>query len=107
MNLIESQIKFSRELFELNTNALRQLVALTTEENKRLLEMGREFGSRLPEVKDVTSFVELQREYAQQLWSGAQESFKTRGELLRETVEQAGTTFRDAFQPEETQQEAA
>ena len=109
MNVIETQMKVGRELVELNANTLRKLAELTGEEQKKLMDMGREFGERMQEVRDVAAFMELQREYAEQLWSGAEEGMKTRGEILREAAEHAGTTLRGAFEQnaEEEVQEAA
>jgi hypothetical protein len=56
---------------------------------------------KLPEVRAVGAFVELQRDYNETLWKGFQEDLKARGEILREAVEVTGTVFRSAFESAE------
>ena len=101
MNLIESPIKVGRELFELNTAAVQKFVEQIGEEQKRYTELNREFGERLPEVKGVASFIELQREYVETLWTNAEESMKVRGDILKSAVEDAGEKVRSAFEQNE------
>jgi hypothetical protein len=58
----------------------------------------------------VSSFVELQREYGQNLWEGVQADMRARGELVREAVEHTGSLVRGTFEdeaPEAESKEAA
>ena len=105
MNIIEKQIHLGRELMELNASWFRKIAEFDTDNVKKFVEFNQDFAGRLPEVKDVQSFVELQREYGERLWEGTQEAVKGRGELLKEAVEENGSTLRKVFSQEEAEEE--
>ena len=107
MSMIEKQVQLGRELFEINAATVRRLFELQTEGVKQYFETNQEFAAKLPEVKDVASFVELQREYGETLWSNTQERMQSGGEVVREAVEHAGAAMRSAFTTEEAAAEAA
>lgn len=100
MNTLEKQAALGREWFELNTGTLRRLAELQTEGVQKVFETNRSFAEKLPEVKDITSFMELQREYGEAMWSGFTEGMKANGEVLKEAVESAGELLRGAFATE-------
>ena len=106
MNMIEKQMQMSRELMELNADWFRKLAEFDAENVRKLVEFNQDFAGRLPEIKDVQSFFELQREYGERLWEGTQEAFKSRGEMLKEAVEDNGAVVRKAFSQEEAAEEA-
>lgn len=93
-NGIENVGKLGRQLFDLNNEAMVKFVDLSAENFKKYLELNQNYVSKLPEVNDVSSFVELQREYGQNLWEGLQADLRARGEIVRETVEQTGALVR-------------
>lgn len=97
MSIIERQMKLGRELFELNTTTLRRLFEVQSEGVRQYFETNQEFAKRLPEVRDVSSFVELQRDYGQTLWTEAQSNLRNSGGVLREAVEHTGSALREAF----------
>ena len=101
MNPIERQMQLGRELMELNAEWFRKIAEYDTQNVQKYVEMNQEFASKLPEIRDVQSFVELQREYGETMWSSTQEVLKTRGEMLREAFEANTTAMRDAFTPAE------
>ena len=107
-NGVENVARIGRKLFELNNETLARFVDLSSENFKKYLELNQTFVARLPEVSDVSSFVELQREYGQNLWEGVQADLRARGELVREVVEQTGSLVRGTFaeEGEEAAQEA-
>jgi len=107
MSIIEKQVQLGRELFEINAATMRRLFELQSEGVKRYFETNQEFAAKLPEVKDMTSFVELQREYGETVWSNTQENLQSSGEVVREAVENAGAAMRTAFTAEEAAAEAA
>ncbi|MDP6972085.1 MAG: phasin family protein, partial [Pseudomonadales bacterium] len=84
MSIIEKQVQLGRELFEINAATVRRLVELQSEGVKQYFETNQDFAKRLPEVKDVSSFVELQREYGKTVWSNTQEGWQSGGEVVRE-----------------------
>lgn len=97
MNPIERQMQLGRDLMELNAEWFRKIAEYDTENFQKYVEINQEFATRLPEVRDVQSFVELQREYGEHLWKNTQEVMKTRGEMLREAFEANAGRVRDAY----------
>jgi len=100
MNPFEQQMKLGRDLMELNSEWFRKLAELDSRSFSDYVQFNQDFAGRLPEVKDIQSFVDLQREYGEQLWSGAQEALKTRGDMLRDAFNANNETIRRAFSPE-------
>ena len=101
MNVIENQMKLGRELFEINTTVARRMTEITGEGIKQLFETNQEFAQKLTEVRDVTSFMELQREYGKSIYGGVSERMQSRGEVLKEAVERGSEVVRGAFSTEE------
>ena len=97
MSIIDRQMKLGRELVELNLQTTRRLFEVQTSGVRQYFETNEEFAKRLPEVRDVASFMELQREYGQTLWNDAQHSLRENGSVLREAVEHTGKALRTAF----------
>ncbi|MCP5178626.1 MAG: phasin family protein [Pseudomonadales bacterium] len=98
MNPFEKTMQFGRDLMELNAEWFRKIAEFDGESVRKYIEVNQEFGKKLPEVRDVQSFLDLQRTYAETLWSNTQETFKARGELVKEAVEANTSVWRDAFQ---------
>lgn len=101
MSRMEKGIKLGQELFDLNNSTLVKIAELSAENFKKYLELNQTYVEKLPEVRDVSSFVELQRDYGQQLWEGVQADVKARTEIVREAVEQTGSLVRGVFSAEE------
>ncbi|MGE0622706.1 MAG: phasin family protein [Pseudomonadales bacterium] len=106
-NGMENVAKLTRQLFELNNSTIVKFVDLSSENFKKYLELNESYVSKLPEVSDLSSFVELQREYGQNLWEGVQADLRARGEIVREAVEQTGSLVRGTFSADEAPQAAA
>jgi hypothetical protein len=100
MNIIQKQADFGRTLFEINQNALQETIRTQQENIRKYFELNATFGQRLPEVRDVTSFMELQREYGATLWNGIKESTQSQAGILKSAVEETGTAVRKVFTPE-------
>jgi len=97
MSVIENQMKLGRELFEINTHVARRMTEITGDAIKQYFETNQDFAKRLGEVRDVTAFLDLQREYGESLYNGVTERMQTRGEVLKEAVERGGEAMRSAF----------
>lgn len=97
---LRNSAKLGRDLFEMNNSAMIKIIELSTENFKKYLELNQNYVAKLPEVRDLGSFVELQRDYGQNLWEGVQADLKARGEIVRETVEQTGQLVRGVFSAE-------
>ena len=100
-NGLGNAAKVSRELFDLNNTTMTKFVELSSENLRKYLELNQSYVSKLPEVNDFSSFVELQREYGQNLWEGVQSDLRLRGEIVREAVEQTGSIVRGSANEEE------
>jgi hypothetical protein len=107
MNAFEKTSKAGRDLFEINADTLRKITELGAENFKKYLELNQDYIQKLPEVREIGAFVELQREYGQTLWQGIQEDAKARGEILRTAVEQTGVVLRGVFSAEDVDAAAA
>jgi hypothetical protein len=109
-NGMENVGKLGRKLFDLNNDTMIKFVELSADNFKKYMELNQNYVAKLPEVNDVSSFVELQREYGQNLWEGVQADMRARGELVREAVEHTGSLVRGTFEdeaPEAESKEAA
>ncbi|MFT7651317.1 MAG: hypothetical protein ACI9UU_000419 [Candidatus Azotimanducaceae bacterium] len=100
MNAIEKQIQLGRELMELNAQWFQKIAEFDGQNVQKYVDLNQTFAQRLPEVRDVQSFVELQREYGETLWNSTQEVVQTRGELLREAAEANTNAVKGAFTTE-------
>ncbi len=105
MNFFEKQMQLGREMLELNVEWFRKFAEYDVENVRKFVEFNQDFAGRLPEVRDVQSFVELQREYGERLWEGTQDVVKGRTEMLREAVEEGGATLRKAFSQDQAEEE--
>lgn len=94
---LRNSAKLGRDLVEMNNSAMVKIVELSAENFKKYLELNQSYMTKLPEVRDISSFVELQRDYGQSLWEGVQADLKARGEIVRDTVEQTGSLVRNTF----------
>lgn len=106
MSVFEKQANLGRELFEINSHVARRMVEITGEGMKQYFDTNQEFAKKLTEVRDVTSFVELQREYGTTLYNGMNERLQTRGEVVKEAVERGSAAMRSAFTAEVAEEEA-
>ena len=101
MNIIERQTELSKSLFAINSTAVKAYVSMQKENLERYFEVNREFGTRLPEVKDVSSVIELQKEYGETLWNNAKEALQAQNELLTATFNETKEAVKSAYTPEE------
>ncbi len=100
-NGLENSAKLGRKLFDLNNSTLVKIAELSAENFKKYLELNQSYVSKLPEVSDVSTFVELQRDYGKDLWEGIQADVRARGEIVKEAAEQTGSLVRGTFSSEE------
>lgn len=100
MNLLQKQAELSRTLFEINMKTAQEIFKTQQEDVNKYFELYSEFGKKLPEIRDVTSFVELQREYGEGLWKNVRESGETQVGILRSALEETGDAVRSVFTPE-------
>ncbi len=99
MNPMEKQMQLGRELLELNTQWMGKMAEYDGETFKKYIEMNQSFAQRLPQISDISSFIELQREYGETLWNGVQSTFSERNGLVREAFEANTQLVREAWTP--------
>ena len=100
MSVMEKQAALGRDLFELNTGALRRLAELQVDGVRKYFAVNKTFAEQLPQVTDVQSFMELQRKYGQAVWEGFTDSLKSNGAVLKDTAESTGELLRNVFSNE-------
>lgn len=97
MNMIQKQVEMGRALFEINQNTFQELARTQQDNIKKYFELNTDFSQRLPEVNDISSFVELQREYNETLWNGIKDTTKGQVDVIKTAVEESGEAVRKAF----------
>ena len=97
MSIIDRQVELGRSIIEINTNTLREWATLQGENFEKYFSTNRSFGEKLPEVKDVSSYVSLQREYGETLWSNVREAVETQNGIFRSAFEETRQAFEKAF----------
>ncbi len=97
MSVFEKQAQLGRSLFEINTNTMRELASLQRDNFGKYIQLNQEFGKKLPEVDSIGSFLSLQREYNESLWSGIRASMNSQTQLLKTAVEESGAAFTSAY----------
>ena len=97
MSYLQKQAEIGKTFFEINQNTFTELMNSQQENFKKYLELNNNFSSKLPEVKDVASFMELQREYGETLWSGIKEATRVQADILKTSVEQTTNAVQQVF----------
>jgi hypothetical protein len=97
MNVIEKQSKLGKDIFEINTNTLKELASLQKDNIEKYFDANRAYGEKLPEVKDVTSFVSLQREYTEGIWNGVKDAVSAHTGIVRGAFEETRHAFEEAY----------
>jgi hypothetical protein len=97
MSVLEKTVEVGKELFEVNGSSLRKFAEQESVNFKKYVELNQGFFKKIPELREVSAYIELQRGYNKSLWTGVQSAFRTRGEMVREAVEQSGNIIRGAF----------
>ena len=97
MTILQKQADLGRTIFEINQNTVQELTRLGQENIKGYFELNSNFSKKLPEVSDITSFVELQREYSETLWNGVKEATRVQADVVKSAVEETGEAVRNVF----------
>ena len=99
MNLFERQLNLSRRIFEENMQTMQRINELDTSSFAHQLEANQDFVNSLTNVRDMASFTDLQRRFAEQIWGEYQGAMETRAEIVRENMERIGQIMQDSLQP--------
>jgi hypothetical protein len=106
MNIIEKQTELGKSLYEINTSTMKEYLSMQRANIEKYVEVNREFGTRLPEVKDISSAVELQREYSEMVWNQAKESMTAQTELLKGAFNETREALKSAYSTSEIEEAA-
>ena len=101
MNIIERQAKLGQSLYEINSNIVSDMFELGRKNVEQYIAVNRSFGEKLPEVREVSSFFELQREYGETLWNGAREAVEAQNTILQGAFNETREAVTTAFKTEE------
>jgi len=107
MNIIEKQSKLGKSIFEINTNTVKELANLQKDNIEKYFDTNRSFGEKLPEVKDISSFVSLQREYTESIWNGVKEAVSAHSGIVRDAFAETRVAFEEAYTTVETEVKTA
>ena len=97
MNNIEKQVSLGRSLYQINTNTLSEMAELGRKNFEQYFEVNRSFGEKLPEVRELGSFLGLQREYGETLWNNAREAMESQSAILQSAFSDARDAIQAAF----------
>ena len=107
MNVIEKQTELTKSLFNINSGALKEFTSQQKVNVEKYIETNKSFGERLPEVRDISAFLTLQREYGESLWANAKSALETQNELVKTTFEETRDAFKLAMTTDEVSEESA
>ncbi|MBT3735180.1 phasin family protein [Pseudomonadales bacterium] len=107
MNVIEKQTELTKSLFNINSGALKEFTSQQKANVEKYIETNKSFGERLPEVRDISGFLTLQREYGESLWANAKSALETQNELVKTTFEETRDAFKLAMTTDEVSEESA
>jgi hypothetical protein len=102
MNVIERQTELTKSLYSINSAALKEFASQQKANVEKYMETNKSFGETLPEIKGVTEFFSLQREYSESLWANAKTAFEIQNELVKGTFEETRDAFKAALTTEDT-----
>ncbi len=97
MNVIERQAELTKSLYSINSAALKEFTTQQRSNVEKYIETNKSFGEKLPQVKDISGFMTLQREYGETLWANAKSAFEIQNELVKATFEETRDAFKVAM----------
>ncbi|MFM8355828.1 MAG: hypothetical protein ACKOBM_13120 [Gammaproteobacteria bacterium] len=86
-----------RDLVEINAETVRKLAELSADNLRRYIDLNKDYFEKLPSVRAVGAYVDLQRTYNTGLWNSFRDDLRARGDILRSAAERTGTVVRGAF----------
>ena len=100
MNMIEKQAELGKSLYEINSSVLSEFAELSRKNIEQYFEVNRSFGEKLPEVREVSSFLSLQREYGETLWNNAREAMESQNAIFQGAFTETRDLVQSAFTTE-------
>ena len=107
MSIIEKQSVLGQSIVEINTNTVKELATLQKENIEQYFKTNQEFGQKLPEITDISTFVTLQREYGETLWNNVKAAVETHNGIVQSAFNETREAITLAFSSEEATEDAA
>ena len=101
MNMMEKQAELGKSLYQINTSTLSEMAELSRKNIEQYFEVNKSFGEKLPEVREISSFMELQRDYVETLVNHTREAMQSQGEIMKSAFSETREAFQSAFTTEE------
>jgi len=102
MNMMEKQTELGKSLYTINTSTLSEMAELSRKNIEQYFEVNRSFGEKLPEVRELGSFMSLQREYGETMWNQAREAMEAQSSIIQNAFSETREAVQTAFRGEES-----
>ena len=81
--------------------SMSEFAELSRKNIEQYLETNRAYGEKLPEVREIGTFFNLQREYGETLWNNARTAMEAQNAILQHAFTETREAFTTAFSNEE------
>ena len=102
MSLLQKQTALGKNLYQINANSLRSLVELQRDNFEQYVELNKDYFGKLPQVGGIKNFLDLQREYNQDVWEGVKTSFQANTEIVKDAFKESSAAVRATYQQDES-----
>ena len=99
-NPFEKANALGQKLFEIQNKAMTEFAKMQQDNMQKYMEASQAYASKLSEVRDPQTLMELQREMGETMWQNIQSGNENSGELMRSSWEEIGEAYRSAFTQE-------
>ncbi len=106
MSIIERQTVLGKSLFQINTQAITDLVELQRKNMEQFFTTNRDFGERIPEIRELGGFLSLQRDYGGTLWSNTKEALSSQNAIFQNAFAETRDALKVAFAPADVASDA-
>jgi hypothetical protein len=103
MNILEKQAELGKSLYEINTATVSEITELSRKNVEQYFEVNRAYGEKLPEVREIGTFLNLQREYGETLWNNARAAMEAQNSILQHAFTETRDAFQSAFTAEQVE----
>ena len=97
MNMMEKQAELGKSLYEINTHIMSEMAELSRKNIEQYFEVNRSFGEKMTEIREVSDFMNMQREYGETLWNNAREAMESQNALLQTAFNDTRDALQTAF----------
>lgn len=102
MSLLEKQTALGKNLYQINAESLRSLVELQRDNLEQYFELNKIYLGKLPRVGGIKNFLDLQREYNQNIWEGVKTSIQARTEIVKDALQESSAAVKATYQREKS-----